>query len=125
LHWIYLCLAILFEVAGTTTMKLSDGFTKVVPSVLLIVFYICSLCFLTLTLKSLEVSIAYAIWSGMGIIVITLIGFMYFNESISLLKIIAIALIIIGVVTLNMTGEKEASTSKPNLELNKRLQVSL
>ncbi|MDR7247043.1 DMT family transporter [Priestia megaterium] len=116
MHWIYLCLAILFEVAGTTTMKLSDGFTKVVPSVLLIVFYICSLCFLTLTLKSLEVSIAYAIWSGMGIIVITLIGFMYFNESISLLKIIAIALIIIGVVTLNMTGEKEASTSKPNLE---------
>ena len=71
---------------------------------------------MTLTLKSLEVSIAYAIWSGMGIIVITLIGFMYFNESISLLKIIAIALIIIGVVTLNMTGEKEASTSKPNLE---------
>ncbi len=62
LHWIYLCLAILFEVSGTTTMKLSDGFTKVIPSVLLILFYICSLCFLTLTLKSLEVSIAYANW---------------------------------------------------------------
>jgi len=116
LHWIYLCLAILFEVGGTTSMKLSDGFTKVIPSVLLILFYICSLCFLTLTLKSLEVSIAYAIWSGMGIIIITLIGFMYFNESVSLLKIVAIALIIIGVVTLNMTGEKEADISKSTLE---------
>jgi small multidrug resistance pump len=116
LYWIYLCLAILFEVAGTTTMKLSEGFTKVIPSVLLILFYICSLYFLTLTLKSIEVSIAYAIWSGMGIIIITLIGFMYFNESVSLLKIVAIALIIIGVVTLNMTGEKEANASKSTLE---------
>jgi small multidrug resistance pump len=120
LYWIYLCLGILFEVAGTTTMKLSDGFTKIMPSVLLILFYICSLYFLTLTLKSLEVSIAYAIWSGMGMIIITLIGFMYFNESVSLLKIVAIALIIIGVVTLNMTGEKEATTSKPTLEENTR-----
>jgi len=101
-------------------MKLSDGFTKIMPSVLLILFYICSLYFLTLTLKSLEVSIAYAIWSGMGMIIITLIGFMYFNESVSLLKIVAIALIIIGVVTLNMTGEKEATTSKPTLEENTR-----
>jgi small multidrug resistance pump len=120
LYWIYLCLGILFEVAGTTTMKLSDGFTKIMPSVLLILFCICSLYFLTLTLKSLEVSIAYAIWSGMGMIIITLIGFMYFNESVSLLKIVAIALIIIGVVTLNMTGEKEATTSKPTLEENTR-----
>jgi len=116
LYWIYLCLAILFEVTGTTTMKLSEGFTKVIPSVLLILFYICSLYFLTLTLKSIEVSIAYAIWSGMGIIIITLIGFMYFNESVSLLKIVAIALIIIGVVTLNITGEKEANASKSTLE---------
>ncbi len=52
-------------------MKLSDGFTKIMPSVLLILFYICSLYFLTLTLKSLEVSIVYAIWSGMGMIIIT------------------------------------------------------
>ena len=116
MYWIYLCLAILFEVAETTTMKLSEGFTKVMPSVLLILFYICSLYFLTLTLKSIEVSIAYAIWSGMGIIIITLIGFMYFNESVSLLKIVAIALIIIGVVTLNMTGEKEANANKSTLE---------
>ncbi|MGG0478013.1 multidrug efflux SMR transporter [Priestia megaterium] len=120
MHWIYLCLAILFEVAGTTSIKLSEGFTKVIPSVLLIFFYICSLCFLTLTLKSLEVSIAYAIWSGMGIIIITLIGFMYFDESVSLLKIVAIALIIIGVVTLNMTSEKEGHISKSTLEEHTR-----
>jgi len=56
----------------------------------------------------------------MGIIIITLIGFMYFNESVSLLKIVAIALIIIGVVTLNMTGEKEADTSKSTLEEHMR-----
>ncbi|MBD8028007.1 multidrug efflux SMR transporter [Ureibacillus sp. Re31] len=116
MHWLYLCLAIIFEVAGTISMKLSDGFSKLVPSVALILFYICSLVFLTLTLKEIEVSIAYAIWSGMGIVLITLIGVMYFNESINFLKVFAIVLIIIGVVTLNLTEENHSSASKDKIE---------
>lgn len=105
MYWIFLCLAIFFEVAGTTTMKLSNGLSKVIPSALMIVFYISSLSFLTLALKNIEISIAYAVWSGMGIVVITLIGFLYFGESLSIVKIISILLIIIGVVTLNFTGK--------------------
>ncbi|MNO99196.1 Multidrug resistance protein EbrB [compost metagenome] len=112
MHWIYLLLAIVFEVAGTTSMKLSEGFTKPVPSILLVVFYVGSLAFLTLTLKQIEVSIAYAIWSGMGVIIITTIGFIYFKESLSVLKILAIVLIIIGVVVLNLTEGKKPAESK-------------
>jgi len=62
--WLYLVLAILLEVSGTTCMKLSEGFTRMVPSILLVVFYTLSLGMLTLALKKIDVSVAYAIWSG-------------------------------------------------------------
>jgi small multidrug resistance pump len=105
LAWLYLCLAILLEVAGTTSMKLSAGFTKLIPSIFLVVFYLSSLGFLTLTLKTIDVSVAYAIWSGVGILIISFIGVFWFDEGISALKIFAIVLIIVGVVTLNFTVE--------------------
>ncbi|RUT31983.1 multidrug efflux SMR transporter [Paenibacillus zeisoli] len=117
MHWIYLLLAILFEVAGTISMKLSAGFTKWQPSLLLVVCYICSLIFLTLTLKTIQVSVAYAIWSGMGIVMITLIGFLFFAENINLSKAISIILILIGVITLNLTAERphhDSSVSQAN-----------
>ncbi|MGE8202984.1 DMT family transporter [Heyndrickxia sp. NPDC080065] len=112
MHWLFLTLAILFEVAGTTTMKLSNGLSKIIPSVLMIVFYISSLSFLTLALKNIEISIAYAIWSGVGIALITIIGYIYFAENLSIVKIIAISLIIIGIITLNLAGNVHASSSK-------------
>jgi small multidrug resistance pump len=116
ISWLYLCLAIVFEVAGTTSMKLSEGFTKLLPSILLIFFYLNSLVFLTLALKTIEISVAYAIWSGIGILIISIIGVYYFNESLSLVKIIAICLIIIGVVTLNFTVDhSEASDHKSQM----------
>lgn len=84
MQWIYLSLAIIFEVLGTVSMKLSNGFTKLVPSILLLLFYIGSLCFLTLTLKYISVSIAYAVWSRMGIVLISVIGiFSFMNSSLS------------------------------------------
>ncbi|AYV70072.1 hypothetical protein C2I06_24525 [Niallia circulans] len=114
--WLYLCLAIVFEVAGTTSMKLSEGLTKLLPSILLIFFYLNSLVFLTLALKTIEISVAYAIWSGIGILIISIIGVYYFNESLSLVKITAIFLIIIGVVTLNFTVDhSEASDHKSQM----------
>ncbi|MBB6446823.1 DMT family transporter [Bacillus benzoevorans] len=116
MSWIYLCLAILFEVAGTTTMKLSEGFTKVIPGVLLLVFYCCSLIFLTLTLKTIDISVAYAVWSGMGILIITCIGIFLFGESISLLKVLSIILIIVGVTTLNYTVEHEKAANQQAVE---------
>ena len=105
LYWFYLMLAIVFEVIGTTSMKLSEGFTKTVPSVLMFVFYIASLTALTFALKKFDVSTAYAIWSGVGTTLITIVGFYLFKESMSPMKIISIGLIIIGVIGLNLSGE--------------------
>ncbi|MEE4253805.1 MAG: multidrug efflux SMR transporter [Desulfuromusa sp.] len=105
-HWFYLSVAIVLEVAGTTSMKISHGFTKMVPSILMIVFYLASLAVLTMVLKKLEVSIAYAVWSGLGTALITVIGIFYFHESATFLKMISILLIIAGVVGLNLSGAK-------------------
>jgi small multidrug resistance pump len=100
--WLYLFGAILFEVSGTTCMKLSDGFARIVPSVLIFVFYSCSFSLMTLAIKQLEVSIVYAIWSGIGMALITMIGIFVFHESASLLKLVSILLIMIGIIGLNL-----------------------
>ncbi|MEH2227639.1 DMT family transporter [Nostoc sp.] len=99
--WIYLILAILFEVSGTTCMKLSEGFTKIVPSVLIFVFYGLCFTFLTFALKRLEVSVAYAVWAGLGTILVALIGIIWFRESATFIKLVSISLIIIGVIGIN------------------------
>jgi small multidrug resistance pump len=102
--WLYLVLAILLEVSGTTCMKLSEGFTRLVPSILLIVFYTLSFGMLTLALKKLDVSVAYAVWSGVGTALIATIGVLWFKEPATALKLISLALIIAGVVGLNLSG---------------------
>ena len=106
-YWLFLAGAIVLEVAGTTSMKLSDGFTKLMPSVLLFVFYAASFVALTFALKKIEVSIAYAVWSGIGTALIATIGILYFRETFTSLKVISILLIIIGVVGLNLSGAKQ------------------
>ena len=100
MSWVYLILAIVMEVIGTTNMKLSQGFTKIVPSILVFVFYTISFAFITLALKKLDISITYAIWSGVGTALIAAIGFFYFKEPVTAIKIGSIALIVIGVVGL-------------------------
>ena len=102
--WLYLVLAILLEVSGTTCMKLSEGFTRVVPSILLFVFYILSFGMLTLALKKIEVSVAYAVWSGVGTALIATIGVLWFKEPATAMKLISLGLIIAGVVGLNLGG---------------------
>jgi small multidrug resistance pump len=106
-HWFFLAGAIVLEVAGTTSMKLSEGFTKLVPSVLLFVFYAASFVVLTFALKKIEVSVAYAVWSGVGTALVAAIGILYFREAATVLKFISILLIIIGVVGLNLSGAKQ------------------
>ena len=102
--WVYLVLAILFEVSGTTCMKLSEGFTKLVPSILLFVFYTLSLGMLTLALKRIDVSVAYGVWSGVGTALIATIGVLWFKEPATALKLISLVLITVGVVGLNLSG---------------------
>jgi small multidrug resistance pump len=102
MKWILLSLAILFEVVGTTLMKLSDGMTRPLPSALMIASYLLSLAFLSFAVKHFEVGVVYAVWSGVGIALITLIGILYFGERADLMKFVCLSLILIGVVGLNL-----------------------
>ncbi len=104
MSWFYLILAIVLEISGTTSMKLSQGFTKTFPSIVMFIFYILSLISLTLALKKIDVSVAYAVWSGLGTALIALIGIFYFKEPSTFIKILSIGLIIAGVVGLNLSG---------------------
>ncbi len=105
-HWFFLSAAIALEVAGTTSMKFSEGFTKLAPSVLLFMFYAASFVALTLALKKIEISIAYAVWSGAGTALIAAIGILYFREAATTLKLVSILLIIAGVAGLSLSGAK-------------------
>lgn len=102
--WIYLISAILLEVSGTMSMKLSEGMTKIIPSILIFIFYGLSLSLLTFALKTIPVSVAYAIWSGVGTALIAVLGFSFLNESFDFFKLGGIILIIAGVVLINLKG---------------------
>jgi small multidrug resistance pump len=106
LPWIFLIIAILFEVAGITSMKLSRGFTELGPTVAVVVFYVCSAAAVILAMKKLELSMAYAIWSGVGTALAAAIGVAYFREPMTLLKIGSLALVILGVVGLSFAGRE-------------------
>lgn len=100
--WCWMILAILFEVAGTTCLKLSYGLSKLVPSILAFIFYFACFGSLAIALKRLEVGIAYAIWAGLGTALIALIGVVHLGESTSAVKIISLILIIAGVMGLHL-----------------------
>ena len=98
--WLYLTLAVIFEVMGTTAMKISNGLTKLIPSLAILVFYIISFVFLTLALRKIDMSVAYALWCGAGIVLICIIGNYYFNEPLTFHRILFIGMIAVGSVGL-------------------------
>lgn len=102
LHWICLAGAIAFEIAGTISMKLSEGFSRTLPSVLIFVFYAGSFSLMTVAVKKIDVSVSYAIWSGVGTTAIALIGVYWFRESLTTMQIASIVLIITGVIGLRV-----------------------
>ncbi|AVZ77326.1 ligand-binding protein SH3 [Streptomyces lunaelactis] len=99
-----LAAAIAAEVAGTTAMKYSEGFTRLWPSLLTVAGYVLAFSLLAQTLKTLSVGTAYAIWAGVGTAAIAAIGMIFLGESTSPVKIAGIALVIAGVVVLNFGG---------------------
>ncbi|MER0243053.1 multidrug efflux SMR transporter [Streptomyces sp. HSW2009] len=103
--WVLLISAITAEVTATSFLKLSDGLTKLLPSLVVAVCYIASFTLLAQALKKMELGIAYAIWSGLGTAAIALIGMMFMEERANMAKVFGIALIIGGVVLLNLTGD--------------------
>ncbi len=106
MHWLYLIIAILLEVSGTTCMKLSDGFSKLVPTIFVFIFYGLSFTFVSFALKVLPVAVTYAIWSGLGTAAITIIGVLWFGEQLNAIKLISLLLIIIGVAGLHFGQEQ-------------------
>jgi small multidrug resistance pump len=102
MKWSILALGILFEVLGTICMKYAEGFTKLLPSVLVFVFYGISLAALVFVLEKMQVSIAYAIWASAGTALIAILGILFFKEPVSLPKIISLAFIIIGIIGLEL-----------------------
>ena len=102
MSWIYLIIGIVLEVFGTTSMKLAEGFTRVVPSVAVFVFYAGAFTCLILALKKLELSVVYAIWSGAGTAIVAVIGIWWFGESLTVLKVVSLLMIVGGVIGLRM-----------------------
>ncbi len=104
MEWILLLAAILTEVVGTTLLKFSDGMKNLAPTAGSLAMYLVSLILLGLSLNKLDVSVAYAIWSGLGTALIVLLGIFLFGENMTWAKTLFIALIVIGAVGLNLTG---------------------
>jgi small multidrug resistance pump len=102
--WFLLELAIVLEVSGTTCMKFSDGFKEIVPSVLVFIFYGLSFTAFIYALKTIDLSISYAIWAGLGLALITAIGILYFKEPATIQKMVFIVLVLIGVIGLSLSA---------------------
>lgn len=102
--WFYLSCAILLEVLGMYYLKLSFGFSKFMPSLLTSVAFILSLIFAAYAMKQIDVSLVYAIWSGLGTLIVVTVGIVYFHEPSSLIKLACMALIMAGVVGLHVTS---------------------
>jgi small multidrug resistance pump len=101
--WISLGIAIVFGVMGTISMKVSHGLRHIKPVIMLSIFYVISFVALTFAMKYIEISVVYAVWSGVGTILVAGIGMLYFDESVSAKKIIYLALIVVGVIGIHLS----------------------
>ncbi len=106
--WLFLSLAIASEIVGTTALKASDGFTRLWPSLIVILGYGVAFYCLSLTLGTIPVGIAYAIWSGAGIVLISLVAWLMFGQKLDAPALIGIALIVAGVIVLNVFSRSVA-----------------
>ncbi|MEI6847462.1 MAG: multidrug efflux SMR transporter [Chlorobiaceae bacterium] len=102
MHWVYLMMAILSEVAATSALKASEGFTRWLPSLMVVAGYTSAFYFLSLTLRSFPIGVVYAVWSGVGVVLITLVGWIVYNEKLDTAALIGIAFIVAGVIILNV-----------------------
>jgi small multidrug resistance pump len=100
--WLFLSIAIISEVVATSALKSSNGFSQFWPSLVVVAGYAAAFFFLSLTLRTIPVGVAYAIWSGAGIVLITVIGWLVLGQALDAPAIVGLALIIMGVVILNV-----------------------
>lgn len=107
-YWLFLFAAIISEVTATSSLKASAGFTKVIPSVIVVVGYGLSFYFLSLVLKAIPIGIAYAVWAGLGIVLLALVGWVFFDQTLDTPALIGIALILAGVIIMNVFSKAVA-----------------
>ncbi|MFV0478228.1 MAG: Qac family quaternary ammonium compound efflux SMR transporter [Parahaliea sp.] len=103
--WLFLAVAILGEVIATSMLKSSEGFTKPVPSIVVVIGYGIAFYFLSLALKSIPTGIAYAVWAGLGIVLVAAIDWMFHGQRLDLWAFIGMGLIVGGVVVLNLLSK--------------------
>lgn len=101
-NWLFLAIAIIAEVIGTSALKASEGFSRLWPSLLVVLGYGVAFYFLSLTLRAIPVGIAYAVWSGVGVVLIAAIGWLFFGQRLDAPAVLGMALIVSGVVVLNV-----------------------
>jgi len=105
--WLILFLAIVFEVAGTLTLKFTEGMTRLWPTVLMFAFYLISLFGLSTAVSKIPVGTAYAVWSGLGTLMVAVLGVVWLKEQVTLLRSASMLLIVIGVAGLYLTGNHQ------------------
>ena len=106
MHWLYLSIAILAEVIATSSLKAAEGFTRLTPSLIVVFGYGTAFYFLSLTLRTMQVGTAYAIWSGVGTVLISLIAWLLYNQKLDAAAIAGITLIIAGVVIIKFLSQQ-------------------
>lgn len=107
-NWLLLGIAIVCEVIATSSLKSSEGFSKLLPSLLVVAGYGAAFYFLSLTLKSIPVGIAYAVWSGLGIVLVSVVAWLWHGQKIDSWGLVGMALIISGVAVLNLLSKTSA-----------------
>lgn len=102
MNYLFLAIAIVSEVMATSALKATHGFTRPWPSVVVVIGYVSAFYFLSLTLRTIPIGVAYAIWSGIGIALVTAIAWWFYGQRLDLAAIIGLALIVAGVLVLNL-----------------------
>jgi small multidrug resistance pump len=101
-YWLFLLAAIISEVTATSSLKASAGFTKIMPSVVVVVGYALSFYFLSLVLKAIPIGIAYAVWAGLGIVLLAVVGWIVFGQALDAPALLGMALILAGIIIMNV-----------------------
>lgn len=109
---LFLLGAIIFEVTGTTMLNLSNGFTNIIPTVIMLICFGISFIFLIGALKTIPLSIAYSIWAGLGTAGAGIIGVFLFNEQMSAINILGLCIIILGVIVMNLSKKDKEETAQ-------------
>ena len=109
MQWVYLAVAIVSEVIATSALKAAQGFTRWLPSLLVVAGYASAFYFLSLTLRTIPLGVSYAIWAGVGVALVTLVGWALYDQRLDLPAFIGIGLIIAGVLILNIISKSVAS----------------